>query len=103
MPKRKFLIKLETEFEPIDEGQDSSAWAEGRWGLPFVSSEDDFDCYGPYCANYLKAINLVNEQMPNLIVGVRFRISCKLTSSAARSFRRLSGRVFIPSASYRPS
>ncbi|ORX40656.1 hypothetical protein BD324DRAFT_13354 [Kockovaella imperatae] len=63
---RKFLIKLETEYEPIQEGR---TWAEGRWGRPFVSSESEFDCYGPYCANYLDAISIVNEQMPNLLRG----------------------------------
>ena len=66
--QRKFLIKLETEYEPIEEiGPD--AWGEGRWGRPFVSSEAEFDCYGPYCANYLEAIKLVTEQMPNLMLG----------------------------------
>ncbi|EIW72229.1 hypothetical protein TREMEDRAFT_20727, partial [Tremella mesenterica DSM 1558] len=66
---RKFLIKLETEYAPIEEKQDQSAWAEGRWGMPFVTSETEFDCYGPYCANYLRAITLVNDQMPNLMRG----------------------------------
>lgn len=68
---RKFLIKLETEYEPIEEGSGPRAWAEGRWGLPFVSSEAEFDCYGPYCANYLDAIQIVNEQMPLLLVSRR--------------------------------
>jgi cell division control protein 24 len=31
-------------------------------------SEPEFACYGPYCANYLDAITIVNEQMPNLLV-----------------------------------
>lgn len=63
------MIKLETEYEPIEEGSGSKAWAEGRWGRPFVTSESEFDCYGPYCANYLDAITVVNEQMPNLLRG----------------------------------
>ncbi|ORY33491.1 hypothetical protein BCR39DRAFT_580839 [Naematelia encephala] len=63
---RKFLIKLETEYEPIEEGR---TWAEGRWGLPFITSEPEFDCYGPYCANYLDAIQLVNRQLPTLLRG----------------------------------
>ena len=66
---RKFLIKLETEYEPISEGLGPKAWAEGRWGRPFVTSEAEFDCYGPYCANYLDAIAVVNQQMPNLLRG----------------------------------
>ena len=63
------MIKLETEYEPIEEGSGPKAWAEGRWGRPFVTSESEFDCYGPYCANYLDAITVVNEQMPNLLRG----------------------------------
>ncbi|WWD03525.1 hypothetical protein V865_001578 [Kwoniella europaea PYCC6329] len=66
---RKFLIKLETEYEPIQEGRGPKAWAEGVWGRPFITSEAEFDCYGPYCANYLDAITIVNEQMPNLMRG----------------------------------
>nr|XP_018260932.1 cell division control protein 24 [Kwoniella dejecticola CBS 10117]OBR83090.1 cell division control protein 24 [Kwoniella dejecticola CBS 10117] len=66
---RKFLIKLETEYEPIQEGRGPKAWAEGVWGRPFITSEAEFDCYGPYCANYLDAITVVNEQMPNLMRG----------------------------------
>ncbi|WVW86111.1 hypothetical protein I302_108151 [Kwoniella bestiolae CBS 10118] len=66
---RKFLIKLETEYEPIQEGRGPKAWAEGVWGRPFITSEAEFDCYGPYCANYLDAITVVNEQMPNLLRG----------------------------------
>ncbi|WRT70284.1 uncharacterized protein IL334_007282 [Kwoniella shivajii] len=66
---RKFLIKLETEYEPIQEGRGPKAWAEGVWGRPFITSEPEFDCYGPYCANYLDAITVVNEQMPNLTRG----------------------------------
>ncbi|WVR07728.1 hypothetical protein IAU60_004771 [Kwoniella sp. DSM 27419] len=66
---RKFLIKLETEYEPIQEGRGPNAWAEGVWGRPFITSEAEFDCYGPYCANYLDAITMVNEQMPNLMRG----------------------------------
>ncbi|WVF73048.1 hypothetical protein IAT40_007866 [Kwoniella sp. CBS 6097] len=66
---RKFLIKLETEYEPIQEGRGPKAWADGVWGRPFITSEPEFDCYGPYCANYLDAITVVNEQMPNLVRG----------------------------------
>ena len=73
--QRKFLIKLETEYEPIQEGRGPKAWTEGRWGRPFCSSEAEFDCYGPYCANYLEAIKLVNENMSNLMV------SCKIGSA----------------------
>ncbi|KIR41542.1 cell division control protein 24 [Cryptococcus deuterogattii 99/473] len=65
---RKFLIKLETEYEPIQE-RGPGAWAEGVWGRPFILSEAEFDCYGPYCANYLDAITIVNEQMPVLMRG----------------------------------
>lgn len=71
---RKFLIKLETEYEPIVEGLGSRAWARGRWGLPFVVSESEFNCYGPYCANYLDAMRTVAEQMPNLLVSSTFRL-----------------------------
>jgi cell division control protein 24 len=35
-------------------------------------SEEEFSCYGPYCANYLDAITMVNEQMPNLLVSPVF-------------------------------
>ncbi|ODN92150.1 cell division control protein 24 [Cryptococcus wingfieldii CBS 7118] len=65
---RKFLIKLETEYEPMEE-KGQGAWAEGVWGRPFIVSEAEFDCYGPYCANYLDAITVVNEQMPLLMRG----------------------------------
>ncbi|WVN86432.1 uncharacterized protein L203_101596 [Cryptococcus depauperatus CBS 7841] len=65
---RKFLIKLETEYEPIQE-KGPGAWAEGVWGRPFIVCEQDFDCYGPYCANYLDAITVINDQMPILIRG----------------------------------
>jgi len=71
--QRKFLIKLETEYEPIQDGE-PSAWTEGRWGRPFCLSEAEFDCYGPYCANYLEAIKLVNEHLPNLMVRGRNRL-----------------------------
>lgn len=64
---RKFLIKLETEYEPVEESG-TTAWAEGRWGRPFVTSEGEFDCYGPYCANYLDAIAIVGEYMPSMLV-----------------------------------
>lgn len=64
---RKFLIKLETEYEPVEESG-TAAWAEGRWGRPFVTSEGEFDCYGPYCANYLDAIKIVREHMPSMLV-----------------------------------
>ncbi|KAL7418470.1 Guanine nucleotide exchange factor for Cdc42p [Cryptotrichosporon argae] len=67
--QRKFLIKLETEYEPIEECRGPHAWAEGRWGLPFVEMEKDFEVYGPYCANYLDAIRVVNEYMVNLMAG----------------------------------
>lgn len=70
--KRKFLIKLETEYEPIEEGNGPHAWTEGSWGRPFLLSEAEFECYGPYCANYLDAITVVNEQMPNLLVSRRY-------------------------------
>ena len=79
--QRKFLIKLETEYEPIQEGRGPKAWAEGRWGRPFCSSEAEFNCYGPYCANYLEAMKVVNEQMPNLMV------SCPMVSRTDTSQR----------------
>jgi cell division control protein 24 len=79
---RKFLIKLETEYEPIEEGQGARAWAVGRWGLPFVTSESEFNCYGPYCANYLDAMQTVTEQMPNLLVST---VDWALTHSLART------------------
>ncbi|KAK4685467.1 cell division control protein 24, partial [Tremellales sp. Uapishka_1] len=66
---RRFLIQLETQFEPVQEGRGPKAWAEGRWGYPFVTLEKEFAIYGPYCANYLEAITVVNEQMPNLLRG----------------------------------
>lgn len=66
--QRKFLIKLETEYEPIEE-QGCQAWTEGRWGRPFVDMEKEFECYGPYCANYLDAIALINSYMPYLMAG----------------------------------
>ena len=34
-----------------------------------MTSEAEFDCYGPYCANYLDAIAIVTVQMPNLMRG----------------------------------
>ncbi|WWD19582.1 hypothetical protein CI109_104043 [Kwoniella shandongensis] len=74
---RKFLIKLEMEYEPIQEGRGPKAWAEGVWGRPFITSEPEFDCYGPYCANYLDAITVVNEQMPNLLRGKELPASQK--------------------------
>lgn len=65
--QRKFLIKLETEYEPIEElGQ--SAWTEGRWGRPFVDMEKEFAVYGPYCANYLDAMKVVSDFNVNLMV-----------------------------------
>lgn len=63
---RKFLIKLETEYECILEGR---SWAEGRWGRPFVTSEADFECYGPFCVNYMSAIDLINDNMSSLLRG----------------------------------
>ncbi|WVQ84699.1 hypothetical protein IAT38_006855 [Cryptococcus sp. DSM 104549] len=66
---RKFLIKLETEYEPILEERGPHPWALGNWGLPFVTSEAEFDVYGPYCAHYLEAIKVVDAQMPVLING----------------------------------
>lgn len=58
------------EYEPIAEGNGPNAWAEGSWGRPFIMSESEFTCYAPYCANYLDAIALVTEQMPNLMVSI---------------------------------
>lgn len=66
--QRKFLIRLETEYEPIEEGG-CNAWAEGRWGRPFVDMEKEFECYGPYCANYLDAMKVVNDYNVNLMMG----------------------------------
>lgn len=66
--QRKFLIKLETEFEPIEE-RGQAAWVEGRWGRPFSTMEKEFECYGPYCANYMDAIQVVNSYMVNLMLG----------------------------------
>lgn len=65
--QRKFLIKLETEYEQIDEvGQ--NAWTEGRWGRPFVDMEREFAVYGPYCANYMDAMKVVSDFNVNLMV-----------------------------------
>jgi cell division control protein 24 len=67
--QRKFLIKLETEFEPIDEmGPD--AWTEGRWGRPFVDMEKEFAVYGPYCANFMDAQKVVQTVHAHLMMGV---------------------------------
>ncbi|TXT05950.1 hypothetical protein VHUM_03711 [Vanrija humicola] len=66
--QRKFLIKLETEYEPIEE-RGCVAWNEGRFGRPFVDMEKEFECYGPYCANYLDAMTKVNDFMVNLMLG----------------------------------
>lgn len=65
--QRKFLIKLETEYEPIEE-RGCIAWTEGRWGRPFVDMEKEFECYGPYCANYMDAMKVVSDFMGNLMV-----------------------------------
>jgi cell division control protein 24 len=73
--QRKFLIKLETEYEPIEE-RGCTAWAEGRWGRPFVDMEKEFECYGPYCANYMDAIKVVGD------FGVNLMVSGKLSAIA---------------------
>ncbi len=69
-------------------------------GRPFVTSEPDFACYGPYCANYLEAITLVTEQMPVLMVGSQLHLApfhanmvcsegrtCPMTTSPVWSLR----------------
>lgn len=66
--QRKFLIKLETEWESIEEGG-PSAWMDGRWGRPFVDMEKEFKCYGPYCAGFMDATKVVNDYMINLMAG----------------------------------
>lgn len=66
--QRKFLIKLETEFEPVEE-RGQAAWVEGRWGRPFSTMEKEFECYGPYCANYREAMELINLHMSTLLIG----------------------------------
>lgn len=74
--QRKFLIKLETEYEPIEEmGQ--SAWSEGRWGRPFVDMEKEFAVYGPYCANFMDAMGVAAEFNVNLMVS-----SCRFEALA---------------------
>ncbi|BEI86910.1 hypothetical protein CcaverHIS002_0702560 [Cutaneotrichosporon cavernicola] len=67
--QRKFLIKLETEFEPIDE-MGPEAWTEGRWGRPFVDMEKEFAVYGPYCANFMDAQNVVQSIHAHLMMGM---------------------------------
>jgi cell division control protein 24 len=58
--QRKFLIKLETEYQHVLEGG-AAAWTKGRWGRPFIEMEADFACYGPYCAKFEEAGKLIME------------------------------------------
>lgn len=67
--QRKFLIRLETEFEPIDE-MGPEAWTEGRWGRPFVDMEKEFAVYGPYCANFMDAQKIVQTLHAHLMMGL---------------------------------
>ena len=64
-------------------------------------SESEFACYGPYCANYLDAITMVNEQMPNLLVSPCQRIMPDL--SAAKTYPWQNSLVFILSVNSRRS
>jgi hypothetical protein len=102
--QRRFLIQLETQFEPVQEGRGTKAWAEGRWGYPFVALEKEFTIYGPYCANYLSAITVVNEQMPFLLVG--HFAWCKQSAEPRRkrkSCQTAKSLAYIPRESFRLS
>lgn len=78
--QRRFLISLETEYEPFVE-KGGAAWIEGRWGYPFLKHEKDFAVYEPYCANYMTAIELVEKETPTLS-----RAQLSLTVSELTSF-----------------
>ncbi|CED83125.1 Invasion-inducing protein TIAM1/CDC24 and related RhoGEF GTPases [Phaffia rhodozyma] len=60
--QRKFQISLETEAEKAD----GSNWRMGDWGKPFIKHEREFECYGPFCANYTEALEMVQTHMPQL-------------------------------------
>jgi hypothetical protein len=64
-------------------------------------SEPEFACYGPYCANYLDAITIVNEQMPNLLVSLLHELA--LICSVVKNYLQTTSPVFILNVNSRHS
>lgn len=63
--QRKLLIGIESHAAQPAENQ--------RFGHLFVSMEDAFSCYEPYCANFTAANDLVMQENQALMVRVRSR------------------------------
>jgi len=64
-------------------------------------SEPEFACYGPYCANYLDAITIVNEQMPNLLVSFPYWILAD--DSVGKNYLQTSSPAYILNVNFRRS
>ncbi|KAF8606218.1 hypothetical protein BDV93DRAFT_521061 [Ceratobasidium sp. AG-I] len=56
----RFLIQME--------GVAECAWEDQRWGLLFTQNEKEFEVYEQYCANYVRASELMVEQEQKLMV-----------------------------------